>query len=125
MARQTNPAKPLLRDDTSEPMLVVDDDSLAFLEVNEAATTIYGYTREELLGMRLTDIVAPHDRGRLRELTRKDPKGSDFSDIRCLLKNGQSVEVDVLVHPIAYAGRKAVLVVSQDHTRRRQLEEQL
>jgi signal transduction histidine kinase len=45
--------------------------------------------------------------------------------MRHVLRNGQTVEVDMLVHHIRYARRKAALVVPQDCTRRKQLEEEL
>src|SRR5437899_10160954 len=38
------------------PMWVVDAETLAFLEVNEAATRLYGYAREQFLKMTLKDI---------------------------------------------------------------------
>ena len=37
-------------------MWVFDHETLAFLEVNEAALEHYGYTREEFLRMTLKDI---------------------------------------------------------------------
>ena len=38
------------------PMWVFDRETLRFLEVNEAALRKYGYTREEFLSMRISDI---------------------------------------------------------------------
>ena len=43
------------------PMWVFDHETLAFLEVNDAAVESYGYTREEFLAMKLTDIRPPGD----------------------------------------------------------------
>jgi PAS domain S-box-containing protein len=39
-----------------QPMWIYDLETLAFLEVNEAAISHYGYTREEFLQMTLKDI---------------------------------------------------------------------
>ena len=39
------------------PMWVYDTESLHFLEVNDAAATRWGYTRTELLRLRVTDIT--------------------------------------------------------------------
>jgi signal transduction histidine kinase len=75
--------------------------------------------------MRLTDLVSPENRSRLNELIRKEHVGSaEFGDMRHVLKNGQSVEIDMVVYPVRFAGRNAVLVAPQT-TRRTQLEEQL
>src|SRR5581483_9972556 len=38
------------------PMYIVDRETMQFLEVNEAAVKQYGYSREELLRMRSTEI---------------------------------------------------------------------
>lgn len=43
------------------PMWIYDLETLAFLEVNDATVAKYGYSRDELLGMRITDIRPPED----------------------------------------------------------------
>src|SRR3974377_1463060 len=47
------------------PMYVCDLQSLQFLEVNAAAVQSYGYSRDEFLRMRITDIRPPEDIPRL------------------------------------------------------------
>src|SRR5690349_24975078 len=107
-------------------MLVVEAETLAFFEANQAAIDKYGYSREEFQRMRLTDLVSPEDRNRLSELMRKEHIGSsNFGDMRHVLKNGQSVEIDMMAHRVRYAGKNAVLLVPQESTLRKQLEEQL
>ncbi len=50
------PAKLLV--DTRLPMWALDQRTLRMVDVNDAAVAAYGYSREKLLGMRLTDLVA-------------------------------------------------------------------
>src|SRR5256885_4434877 len=38
------------------PMWVLDDESLRFVAVNDAALTLYGYSREEFLKMSAADL---------------------------------------------------------------------
>ena len=117
---------PLLADDNSEPMLVVDRETLAILEANPAAAEKYGYSGEELRRMRLTSLISPEDRTHFDQTLRRDERAApDFFDIRHVLKNGKSIEVDMLMHRIQYRGRKGLLVVPQDATRRHHLEDQL
>ena len=51
----------LIFDGNPTPMLVFDHETLAFLEVNDAAVQHYGYSREEFLGLTLKDIRPPED----------------------------------------------------------------
>src|SRR3954469_6440064 len=44
------------------PMWVVDDESLHFLAVNDAALALYGYSREEFLAMTAADLRRPDER---------------------------------------------------------------
>jgi two-component system, cell cycle sensor histidine kinase and response regulator CckA len=130
------PAKQLLKDrelkfrllfeDNPLPMWVFDQESLRFLEVNQAAREHYGYSREEFLEMTLADVRPAEDVPRLREVLHSQaglPSGS--SQWRHRLKDGRLIEVEVAAHTISYGGRPAVLSVLQDVTRRHQLEEHL
>ena len=117
---------PLLSADTREPMLVIDAETLEILEANPAAAEKYGCSGDELRAMRLTNLIAPEDRTHFEETLRRDERAApDFFDIRHVLKNGKSIDVDMLMHRIHYGGRKAMLVAAQDATRRHHLEEQL
>ncbi len=44
-----------------EPVFIYDKENLMFLEVNDAAVALYGYTRDEFLQMDLTDLYSPED----------------------------------------------------------------
>jgi len=46
----------LLFQDNPNPMWVFDLETLAFLEVNESAVQYYGYSREEFLAMKMSDL---------------------------------------------------------------------
>jgi hypothetical protein len=124
--KEKRPPTQLLFDENPEPMLVVDAETLQILEVNQAAVHKYGYSHEEFLGIRLSDLAPADERGRVRDYVSKDrSEPAGLCDIRHVLKNGQAVEVDLLVHRIRYDRRMAALVIPQDCTRRRQLEDQL
>src|SRR5258705_1095003 len=47
------------------PMWIHERDTLCFLEVNDAAVALYGYSRDEFLRMRLTDICPEEQVARL------------------------------------------------------------
>ncbi len=94
------------------PMWVYDLRDLRFLEVNESAVEHYGYSRDELLGMRITDlgpIEATEHSGESRH-RRKD---------------GTVIDVHMVSHVLEFAGRRAALVEAQDITERKRAEEAL
>lgn len=108
------------------PMWVYARESLAFLEVNQAAIEHYGYSRDEFRSMRITDIRPAEDVPLLTEhLGRHRPDAALRRQWRHLTKDGRSIEVDVTSHPLLFDGTNAVLVVSQDVTQRVALEAQL
>ena len=57
----------LLFENNPVPMWVYDVATLAFLEVNVAAVAHYGYSREEFLRMRITDIRPPEEIERMND----------------------------------------------------------
>jgi diguanylate cyclase (GGDEF)-like protein/PAS domain S-box-containing protein len=101
-----------------EPMWVVDAETLAFLEVNDAALRHYGYSRDQLLACRATDLVAPDDP--LGPAAVLEPGGH-----RHVIRDGRLIDVETTVHRLTFAGRPAVLVAVKDVTDRKALEDQL
>jgi diguanylate cyclase (GGDEF)-like protein/PAS domain S-box-containing protein len=96
--------------DNPQPMWVFDADDHAFLEVNEAAVAHYGFTREEFLARRVTDLVQ-----------RSDDAGTEQHRLR----DGRTIDAEVHAHELQFEGRAAVLVTIQDVTERNALEAEL
>lgn len=108
------------------PMWVHDIETYAFLEVNDAAVSHYGYSRDEFLSMKLMDILVPEELPDFFEaMKRPQPDLRNFNAIHHRLKNGQVIDVDITVHTLEYDGHTAGLVVAQDVTARKQAERAL
>jgi len=108
------------------PMWVFDVETLAFLQVNDAAVAHYGYTRGEFLGMRLPDIRLPEDVPSLHEDVRRlAESGRGGGRWRHRKKGGEIITVEVNAHTLTFEGRRAGLVIVQDVTGEIALEEQL
>ncbi len=106
-----------LFDVTPLPMWVYDRQSLAFLEVNEAAIQHYGYSREEFLRMSLRDIRPPEDLPKLVEAVELAARGTRPPAIwRHLKKDGTPFDVEIRSQSIDFEGRAAQLVVAHDVT---------
>ena len=99
----------LLFEHNPEPMWIYDAESLAFLDVNDSAQRVYGYTRAEFLAMRLPDLAPP---------------GGE-SDSRRATKDGRVLEVEVFDQPATWYGRPARVAFVHDVTLRRHTEAQL
>jgi two-component system cell cycle sensor histidine kinase/response regulator CckA len=106
------------------PMWVYDPDTLAFLEVNAAATEHYGYSQEEFLAMTLKDIRPPEDVPRLMGVDRSLPHRAHLGVWRHLKRDGTVIEVDVYTHQFGWRGNPLRVAILQDVTERRRLEEQ-
>ena len=94
-------------------MWVYDLGTLLFLEVNDAAIRHYGYTREEFLRMRVTDVFVPEELPRV-EAVLADVTVSNDETVRRhartfkhRLKDGAIRDVDVASHALDFAGRRA------------------
>ncbi|MDP9325931.1 MAG: diguanylate cyclase, partial [Candidatus Dormibacteraeota bacterium] len=109
-----------------QPMWVYDLESLQFLEVNTAAVHKYGYSREEFLGMRITDI-RPAEELPMLEANLAVPRAEleASREWRHRLKDGRIIYVDIASHQLVFAGRIAVLVLALDITERKRLDEAL
>jgi PAS domain S-box-containing protein len=111
-----------LFDANPQPVWVHDAESLKILAVNRAAIEQYGYTRDELLGMRVTDVRLADEDGHVTPEHGRDGSASRGRDRK---KDGTIIDVEVAMHEMVYAGRSAVLTASSDVTARRDLEERL
>ena len=106
-----------------QPMWVYDLETLAFLEVNDAAVLHYGYTREEFPHMTLRDIRPEEDVARLLENVAKlAPTVSDSGLWRHRKKSGEIMHVHIHSHALDYNGRPARLVQAHNVTAQRRAE---
>ncbi|TLY28801.1 MAG: PAS domain S-box protein [Ignavibacteria bacterium] len=108
------------------PMWVYDAQSLQFLVVNESAMKEYGYSREEFLDMRITEIRPPDEiPDLLANVQSGRPPLQSYGPWRHRRKDGELVEVEIVSHSTEFEGRPAFLVVAMNITERRKAEREL
>ena len=114
----------LLFDANPKPMWVFDVETLGFLAVNAAAVEVYGYTRDEFLGMTIADIRPGEDvAALLLSVAASEPHDIERSSgWRHRRKDGSIVEVDVASSALKFDGRAARLVQVDDVTSRNAAE---
>lgn len=108
------------------PMWVFDLETLAFLDVNQAAILKYGYSRDEFLRMSLKDIRPSEDIPALLKRVRvRSNELKEDGEWRHLKKDGTLIDVEITSHDVEWEGRQAMLVVANDITERKREREAL
>jgi PAS domain S-box-containing protein len=114
----------LLFESTPQPIWVYDKETLGFLTVNEAAIQTYGYTREEFLSMTIDAVVAAEDTSGLTSSI--DNPGAQLisSSWQHQTKDNKTIYVEVTSHPIVFDGKNSKLVIVNDVTERKLLDQE-
>ena len=117
----------LLFQDNPSPMYVYDLEGGILVAVNDTALALYGYARDEFIGMSVEDLIAPAEMKRLRSTV-----GNLRSGLRSGLSNsgiwshrrsdGSELEVEVTATDHVFEGRPARVVLAFDVTERVEAE---
>lgn len=111
------------------PMWIYDQETLKFLEVNEATVDHYGYSREEFRNMTLQDIRPIAEFDKLAHRLDSIRNSSKFSFLQSIWshkkRDGEIIFVEIKSHAIEYNNRAARLVLANDITERREAENKL
>lgn len=104
-------------------MAIYNTDNLAILEVNEAASTILGYSREEMLNLTIPELVADEDLKTFNEYNRnvKD-KFALQKEWKVNCKNKTQVILEMNSQPLIYQGVNARHIMANDITKRKKQE---
>ena len=108
------------------PMWLMDLETVRFLAVNDAAVETYGWSREEFLSMTGYDLRPEEDRSAFDEAVRRfagEERGGGIW--RHLHADGSLHDVAVSAGTVEFEGRTVGVVVAQDVTEQRRLEQQL
>jgi len=107
-----------------DDVIFVHDEEANILAVNDAACRRLGYTREELLSMKITDIDAPEYAASFHKRITKHRTlgGVKTHGSVHVTKDGQRIIVDVNSKIITYQGEPAILAVCRDITEQQRME---
>ncbi|MFB6251995.1 MAG: PAS domain S-box protein [Halobellus sp.] len=104
---------------------VVDRDAKV-LAVNDAAVERTGYSREELLSMRLEGVTAENSEEVTDQLIEQLPEEEiEMVETVRETKDGEEIPVEIGSSPITYGGQEAILSIGRDITNRKRREKQL
>lgn len=109
----------LLFESTPQPIWVYNEETLAFLAVNEAATRTYGFSRDEFLSMTIDRI------GPCEVIPTSMRNAADCGDLRISTplrhqtRDNKTIYVELSSHPVVFDGKNSRLVIANDVTERR------
>jgi PAS domain S-box-containing protein len=116
----------LLFDSNPIPVWVYDLETLSVVDVNAVAVSRYGYSREEFLGFKITDIRPEGDVPLLMSSLRgENESAEDSGPWRHRKKSGEIISVQIRSYPLQFDGRPARLVVATDITEKKRAEDAL
>ena len=114
----------LLFESTPQPICVYNEETLGFLAVNEAATRTYGYSRDEFLSMTINDLRPEEDIPTLIIKNAEDPDELVISSPwRHQTRDKKTIYVEMTSHPVVFDGKHSKLVIVNDVTERKLLDE--
>ncbi len=109
-----------------DSIFIVDPETHRILDSNETAARRLGYSRDELLLLKSTDLEAISDRVKNDDAVKKiNEKGSTIYEHLYRCKDGSEIPVEISSRIIEYGDRKIIESLVRDITDRRQAEENL
>ncbi|MBK7381290.1 MAG: PAS domain S-box protein [Ignavibacteriales bacterium] len=109
-----------------EPIYIFDKENLNFIDVNKAATDLYGYSKDEFLQMDITDLYLPEDIQTLLENSEDKQEISFFTGpFRQRKKDSSLILVEISKNSWTYEGRDAYLNIIKDVTAIKNLEKKI
>jgi PAS domain S-box-containing protein len=112
--------------DTSDDAIIGKDLEGVVTSWNAAATRVFGYTEEELIGSSILKLIPPELHSEEPEILRRLRAGQriDHYETRRVRKNGESLDVSLTISPIKDALGKIIGVskIARDITERKRAE---
>lgn len=108
--------------------IYIQDEQARFLDVNEGALAMYGYTREEMIGQTPEFLAAPGRNAlekigpKMNEVRKGKPQHFEFWGLR---KNGEVFPKEVWLYPGTYFGQQVVVAIASDISERKRAEQAL
>ncbi len=104
---------------------VIDFDG-GFIDVNDAAVKVLGYSREELLSGGIQEIDKHLTRSEVQALISRLPTvGTQIFETAHTTKDGKDIPVEISSSLVTYQGKKAILSIARNITERKKDKEKL
>lgn len=108
------------------PVLVIDHETWLVVDANEAAMRLYGYSREEFVGLPVLRVRPPEGRSEARAVLSEMPHGFwKTSAVKHQRKDGSVFSADVWSRDTVVDGRSVRIATVSDVTERVELQHEL
>ena len=94
------------------PLWILDVESLCVLDANIAACTLYGYSREEMVGKSARELRPVEEIARFEKFVAHEVIHGDAGTWTHKRKDGTTFSVNIRYHAIQYNGRQARFVIA-------------
>jgi PAS domain S-box-containing protein len=115
----------LLFEQNPAPILIYERGSLKIMAVNEAFEKHYGYSQDEYLAMRLTDLYPQEEKGKIAKLILSLHGYRDIGEWHHIRKDGSVITIISRSNDLVYKNCIARVAVISDITDRKIAEEQI
>jgi len=111
--------------DSHSVNLLIDPDTGGIIDANEAASVFYGYPKERLVSMHVSDINVLTGTEIREEMAKVGKRQGSAFQFRHLLASGEIRDVEEYFSSIQIAGRTVLHSIVRDITSRKRMEEEL
>lgn len=106
-------------------ILLIDSD-LNIVEANERSVGTYGYPREKLIGMNISELRTPDEAPLLTDHVRTlNEKGSSYIETVHLRSDGTTFPIEVSAYTVEVEGKRFYQSIGRDITDRKRTEEEM
>ena len=106
-------------------MLLIDPDTGNIMDANPAACSFYGYKKEKLLKMKITNLNILTDEQIFKEMQKAREEKKNHFVFKHQLASGEIRDVDTYSGPITVGGKKLLYSIVHDITQQKKAEEAL
>lgn len=113
-------------DQASDSIFIIDPNTGSFLDLNQSAARKLGYTKKELLKLKLFDINLPESKSEIKSRIKKQKAGKVVTFESChRKKDGTTIPVEISSKIIKYGKKRAWQAIVRNITLRKQVEREL
>ena len=114
-----------LFDNAHDAIIILTPDDEVVIEANDQALKIYGYSREEFIGMSIKNISKNTVNGTGHTYKVKNSDSIQTFDITHYNKKGGEIFFEINASSVKYSGVEAILSINRDVTKRKITEKEL